>query len=272
MTGVTKMTSAELTVGRVADEFGVTVRTLHHYDQIGLVVPSERTPAGYRLYTQADLTRLQHVVVYRRLGFSLEEVAELLADVDSGGDVIPHLQRQRDTVMTRLDEMTHLVRAIDRALEKEMTGINLTKDEQRELFGDSYSEDYQEEARERWGHTEEWHESQHRTSRYEKADWERIKAETGQVNAAFAAALDAGLPASGEAAMDAAEDARQHMCRWFYDLPHGAHNCLAEMYVCDARFTKTYEDIAPGLAQYVHDAIKANGARHGQPDAVWPGH
>lgn len=264
------MTHAGLTVGQVADEFGVTVRTLHHYDAIGLVVPSERTGAGYRRYTAADLTRLQHVVVYRRLGFSLEEIAELLAEMDAGGDIVPHLQRQRAAVMTRLDEMTQLVRAIERALEKEMTGINLTKEEQRELFGDTFSEEYQDEARERWGHTEEWEESQRRTSRYDKADWERIKIETDQVNADFVAAMDAGLPASGEPAMDAAERARQHMCRWFYDLPHGAHNCLAEMYVHDARFTKTYEDIAPGLAQYVHDAIRANGARHGQLDAVWP--
>ena len=72
-----------LTVGQVADELGVTVRTLHHYDGIGLVTPSGRTRAGYRLYTAADLERLQHVVVYRRLGFSLEEVAELL-DADQG--------------------------------------------------------------------------------------------------------------------------------------------------------------------------------------------
>ena len=67
-----------LTVGQVAQAFGVTRRTLHHYDEIGLVVPSERTAAGYRLYTAADLTRLQHVVVYRRLGFALEEIALLL--------------------------------------------------------------------------------------------------------------------------------------------------------------------------------------------------
>ena len=71
-------TETTFTVGQVADLLGVTVRTLHHYDGIGLVVPSERSRAGYRLYTTADLTRLQHVVVYRRLEFPLEQIATLL--------------------------------------------------------------------------------------------------------------------------------------------------------------------------------------------------
>ena len=79
-----------LTVGQVAETFGVTVRTLHHYDEVGLLRPSRRSAAGYRLYTGDDLVRLQHVVVYRRLGFSLEEVALLLDDPDA--DVAAHLR------------------------------------------------------------------------------------------------------------------------------------------------------------------------------------
>ena len=67
-------------MGRLARRLGLTVRTLHHYDEIGLLVPSRRSGAGYRLYTEDDLTRLQHVVVYRRLGFALEEIALLLDD------------------------------------------------------------------------------------------------------------------------------------------------------------------------------------------------
>ena len=134
------LVDAVWTVGQVADELGVTVRTLHHYDEIGLLHPSERTPAGYRLYTEEDLERLQNIVVYRRLGFPLEEIGELL---DTGGaDLESHLRRQRAAVMSRLDELGELVTAIDRALEKEMSGLKLTKEEQQELFGDGYSEEY----------------------------------------------------------------------------------------------------------------------------------
>src|SRR6476619_7721080 len=93
------------TVGQVAELFGVTVRTLHHYDEIGLLVPSERSGAGYRLYTDGDLARLQQIVVYRRLELSLDEIASLL---DGEEDAAAHLRRQRDVVMTRLDELTEI--------------------------------------------------------------------------------------------------------------------------------------------------------------------
>ncbi len=250
-----------LTVGQVAERFGVTVRTLHHYDAIGLLSPSARSHAGYRLYTEEDVTRLQHVVVYRRLDFSLEEIAQLLDD-GTRPALLEHLRRQRSAVVSRLDELAELVTAIDRALEKEMTGVNLTKEEQRELFGDGFSDEYAAEAQDRWGDTEAWRQSQQRTSRYTKADWEEIKAEAEEVNAAFVAALEAGEPATSEAAMDAAERARLHIHERFYSLSADFHRNLGDLYVSDPRFTKTYEDIRPGLAQYVRDAIHANADRH----------
>ena len=83
-------------------------------------------------------------------------------------------------------------------------------------------------------------------------------------NAALVAALRSGAPATSTEAMDAAEAHRAHIERWFYDLDHGFHRGLADMYLADPRFTKTYEDLAPGLAQYVHDAIHANADRHEQ--------
>jgi len=250
-----------LTVGQVAERFGVTVRTLHHYDAIGLLSPSARSQAGYRLYTEEDVTRLQHVVVYRRLDFSLEEISQLLDD-GTRPALLEHLRRQRSAVVSRLEELAELVTAIDRALEKEMTGVNLTKEEQRELFGDGFSDEYAAEAKDRWGDTDAWRQSQQRTSRYTKADWEEIKAEAEEVNAAFVAALEAGEPATSEAAMDAAERARLHIHERFYSLSADFHRNLGDMYVSDPRFTKTYEDIRPGLAQYVRDAIHANADRH----------
>ena len=248
------------TVGQVSEELGVTVRTLHHYDQIGLLRPSVRSPAGYRLYTEADLERLQNIVVYRRLGFPLDEVAELL-EAD-GADLERHLRRQREAVMARLDELSDLVTAIDRALEREVSGVKLTREEQRELFGDGFSEDYAREAQERWGETEAWKQSQARTERYTKADWVRVKAEMEAVGQAFVAAKRAGLPAGSTEAMDAAEAHRRHIHERFYDLPYDMHRGLGDMYLADPRFTKTYEDLEPGLAQYVRNAIHANADRH----------
>ena len=249
----------ELTVGEVAETFGVTVRTLHHYDKVGLVVPSERNHAGYRLYTGGDLARLSTVVTYRRLGLSLDEVRALL---DGNGTPADHLRRQRAAVSARIDELHDLVDAIDRALEREMNDQPATTEDLKELFGDGYSEEYSAEAQQRWGETEPWKQSQARTSGYTKADWVEVKAEMDAVHAAFVAAMEAGEPATSEAAMDAAEAARRHIDERFYEVSHGFHRGLADMYLADPRFTKTYEDIAPGLARYVHDAIHANADRH----------
>jgi DNA-binding transcriptional MerR regulator len=251
------------TVGQVADLFGVTVRTLHHYDEIGLLVPSERSRAGYRLYTDEDLVRLQQVVVYRRLELPLDEIATLL---DGGEDAADHLRRQRATVMTRLDELRELVSAIDRALEREMNDQPATPDDLKELFGDGFSDEYQQEAQERWGESDAWKQSAARTKRYTKADWAEVKTEMEAVNSAFVRTLQLGEPATSEAAMDAAEQHRRHIHDRFYDLDHTFHRGLADMYVSDPRFTKTYEDLAPGLAAYVRDAIHANADRHEATD------
>ena len=256
MTGTTQ--GILLTVGQVAERLDVTVRTLHHYDEIGLVTPSERSLAGYRLYTEDDLTRLQHVVVYRRLGFGLEQIALLL---DHPEGVEQHLRRQRAAVMHRLDEMRELVTAIDRALEKERSGMKLTREEQQELFGDGWSDEYAAEAQERWGESDAWKQSQQRTSRYSKEDWQQVKAEMEAVGAAFVRAKRSGLPADSPEAMDAAEAHRRHIHDRFYALDHEFHRNLGDMYVADPRFTTTYDDQERGLAAYVRDAIHANADR-----------
>jgi MerR family transcriptional regulator, thiopeptide resistance regulator len=246
-----------LTVGQVAERYGVTVRTLHHYDEIGLVSP-RRTAAGYRVYTDADLERLRHVVVYRRLGFPLDEIGPLL---EQDADVAAHQRRQRAAVRTRLDELTELVTALDRALEAHVSGTSLTPEEQEELFGDGFSEEHAREAEERWGDTDAWRESRRRTSRHTPDDWRRIAAEGEAVTARFVELKRAGTPADAPGAMDAAEEHRVQIDRWFYALDHAMHRGLADMYVADPRFTKTYDDREPGLAAYVHDAIHANADR-----------
>ncbi|WP_353952651.1 MerR family transcriptional regulator [Knoellia sp. S7-12] len=248
-----------LTVGQVAQTFGVTVRTLHHYDEVGLLSPSERSRAGYRLYTPDDLERLATIVTYRRLDLPLDEVAALLR---GDGSTLEHLRRQRDAVMDKVEELHGLIDAIDRALEREMNEQPATREDLKEIFGDGFKDEYQDEAQERWGETDAWKQSARRTKNYTVADWEKVKTESAAVNDAFVAALRAGLPATSPEAMDAAEEHRVQIDTWFYDCTHDFQRNLADMYVADPRFTKTYEDIAPGLAVYVREAIHANADRH----------
>lgn len=249
-----------LTVGQVAETFGVTVRTLHHYDEVGLLHPSERTPAGYRLYTADDLQRLSTIVVYRRLDFSLEGIGELLeADGDA---VVEHLRRQRDAVRSRLTQMTDLVESIDHALEVAMNDRPATTEELKEIFGEGYQEEYQEEAERRWGETDAWQQSQERTAHWTKEDWTRVKAEVEALEAAVGAAVRDGVPVDGDRAAGLAERHRESIER-YYDCSYEFQVCLGQMYLSDPRFTEHYEEIAPGAARWLHDAIVANAVRHG---------
>ena len=124
------------------------------------------------------------------------------------------------------------------------------------------ADQYAQEARERWGHTEAYRQSAERTARYTKEDWEHVRTEAAVNAAAFAAAFTAGVPAGSPQAMDVAEEHRQHIARWFYDCPPDLHRGLGDMYVADPRFTANYDTDHPGLAQYIRDAIHANADRN----------
>ncbi len=143
-------------------------------------------------------------------------------------------------------------------------GIQLTPAEQREIFGDDWlGEEYAAEAEQRWGETDAWKQSQARSAKFSKADWQQIKTEADALEADLAAALTEGVPAGADRAAALAE---RHLAgiRRHYDCGYDMQVCIAQTYVSDERFRKHYDDIAPGLAQYVHDVIVANAARNGQ--------
>jgi DNA-binding transcriptional MerR regulator len=250
-----------LTVGEVARLSGVTVRTLHHYDEIGLLSASARTDAGYRRYGDTDLDRLQQILFYRELGFGLDEIRTVLED--GGTNRIGHLRRQHAMLRDRIGRLERMSAAVEKAMEAHSMGINLTPEERLEVFGDHDPDEYAAEVEERWGKTDAYRESARRTSRYTKADWERIKAQGQAAIEQVVSAMQAGKPADSGEAMAGAEAHRKQIDDAFYDCSYEMHVGLAEMYIADPRFTATYEKIAPGLAQYLHDAIKANAAAHG---------
>jgi|SRR5579859_937283 len=250
------------TVGQVARLAGVSIRTLHHYHHIGLLEPSGHSRAGYREYADTDLERLQRVLFYKELGFPLEEIVTVLADPTT--DRVAHLRRQHELLTQRIDRLRGMVAAVEKAMEAAKMGISLTPEERFEVFGDNDPAQYAEEVEQRWGDTDAYQQSTERTSRYTKEDWVRIKEAGADLNRRLAEALASGAPADSEVAMDLAEEHRRQINDTFYDLGYPMHRGLAEMYLADPRFTKTYEDVAPGLAQYLHDAILANAARHGE--------
>lgn len=250
-------------VGQVAGLANVTVRTLHHYDDIGLLVPSGRSHAGHRRYSDADLDRLQQILFYRELGFPLEEIAALLDD-RAGGKADPreHLRRQHGLLTARIEKLQKMAAAVEHALEAHSMGIDLTPEEKFEVFGNFDPDRYEDEVRDLWGDTDAYRQSRQRTASCTKDDWKRLTEELDGIHRRMAGLLAAGTPADSEEAMDTAEEHRRFIARAYYDCAHEMHTCLGEMYVADPRFTRTYEEIRPGLAVYMRDAIVANAARH----------
>jgi len=244
------------TVGAVAALTGVSVRTLHHYDHIGLVVPSVRTSTGYRGYTDADIERLHLVLVYRSVGMPLDEIRALLDD--PGADELEHLRRQHTLLLEQADRLQHTIKAVEELMNAHQQGIQLTAEEQIEIFGTTaFSEEYAAEAEERWGETDAWKQSQQRVSRLSKQDWVAIKAEGDALLDALAQAKRDGLEPGSDAANELAARHRASIER-FYDCGDQMHRNLVQMYLADERFTRYYDDVEPGLAQFLHDIVVAS--------------
>ncbi len=255
------MSLPPLTIGRVAALTGLTVRALHHYDDIGLVSPSMRSAAGYRLYTDDDLRRLQQVLLFRELGLTLEIVRGLI-------DAPPERRRaalveQRAALHSRLRHGESVLKAVDATLQT-LDGDTIMQTEHLfDGFDTFHNGEYAEEARQRWGDGDAWKTSQARARGYSKDDWARIQAEADAITHTFIEAMQRGEAADSETAMALAESHREHIDRHHYPCDHPMHANVAAMYTADPRFQAHYDRQADGLAAYIEAAVRANAARHG---------
>lgn len=240
-------------VSEVARRTGVTVRTLHHYDEVGLLVP-ERDASGFRTYDDADLDRLAEILTYRALGIGLDEIGGL---VDGEAEPASVLKRRRDLVRHQMDRLGRVLEELDDRLE----GAAMAPERIKEVFDGFDPDAYAAEAEERWGDTDAWAESQRRTGKYTEEDWRAIKAEGEDIGDRFGTMVDAGTDPTSAEAMDLAEEHRRHISRWYYECTAEIHNGLGEMYVADARFTAYWEAFGEGTAQFVSTAITANALR-----------
>lgn len=237
---------------------GVSVRALHHYDEIGLLVPSARSEAGYRLYGDSDLLRLQHILVSRALGLSLEQIRRSLDD--------PHFDRkqsllaQRTELERRAKETADMLRSVDRAL----AAFDMSEDDNggdldmKEIFEGFDSERYAPEVDMRWGQTDSYRESKRRTERYTKEDWATFRAEQAAIYRDLFDALQAAESPEGELARKLAERARLLIDRWFYPCNKAMHAQLADMYEADERFQQSIDQFGGGLTTFLAAAIRAN--------------
>lgn len=244
------------TVGEVARLAGVSVRTLHHYDRVGLLRPGGRTAGNHRVYSPTDLERLRRILLYRELDLPLPVIAQVL---DAPGAVAEdHLRRQHRLLRARLERTGRLLETLEHEMASRAMGLALTAEEQLAVFGTEQLAEHLDEVGRSPAAPAAWPDGSRRIAAYTAEDWVQIKAEADAGIAAFRDALLAGEPADGLAARTAAEEHRQHLARWFRSCSHADHVRVAEAYVSDPDQAVLWDEVAPGFARYVHDAILAN--------------
>ena len=246
-----------MTVGEVSTLLGVSVRALHHWDESGLVHPSRRGDAGYRLYCETDIMRIQQVLVYRQTGMSLADIKEVLDE--PGADAVTHLRRQRELLQGQVSHLQQMLLSIDTILDMQQLGGRLSLAETVEIWGTDWDPVYLAEAQAKWGDTEEWAESARRKARMTRADWEQAHSETVALETALAEAMHSGVEPGSPEANALARWHRKDLNRWF-EVSTSKQVVIARSYVADERYARYYDKRAPGLAAWLKDVIDA-GAR-----------
>lgn len=250
--------SVEYTINKIARLAGVTLRTLRYYDKIGLLTPSARTDAGYRLYSDGDVERLQQILFFRELDFPLARIGEILNN--PAFDRKEALQMQADFLEKRAERYWKLSQLAKDTL------LNLeggTKMENKDMFSgfdyDKMMEEqkqYEAEVEERWGDSDAYRISKERTDKFTKEDWEQVyKIQLNNLKELCDLYNDK-VPHDDPRVQAVVEKSHKFIHDTFYPCSLEMFGCLGNMYITDGRFTAYYEKFAPGLAAYYNDAIQ----------------
>lgn len=243
-------------VKELAQLAGVSVRTLHHYHQIGLLTPSSITSSGYRIYNDGDLERLQQILFFKELDFNLSEIKEI---IDSPNFDRKHaLKNHRELLYEKKKRLEKIIESVDKTIDV-MEGKRVM--DNKEMFEgfdvseiEKHKEKYAQETKERYGDTDAYAESERRTSKYSKEDWARIMGRQGEIYNKLAALMDKE-PSNSEV-QKIIEENRQHITDAFYNCTVEIYRGLGQLYVNDQRFTKNIDKFKDGLAKFLSDAIK----------------
>ncbi|MCP8970002.1 MerR family transcriptional regulator [Ectobacillus ponti] len=251
----------EYTVQKLGKLAGVSARTLRYYDEIGLLKPARVSSNGYRIYGQAEVDRLQHILFYRELGLGLETIQRLMTapDFDSTGALKEH----REQLLAKRKQLDMLLANVERTIAAAEGGEAMSDHEKFAGFKQKLIEDNEKkhgkEARAKYGDAEVDRANaklRHMTEK-QYGDIEQLGRD---VITAFQEAFAAGDPA-GELAQKAADLHRQWVSFYWDSYSKEAHAGLAQMYVDDERFTAYYDQHQPGLAVFIRDAVQAYTAK-----------
>ena len=237
-------------VKELATLSGVSIRTLHYYDKIGLL-PAERRPSGYRIYSQDHVLLLQQILLQKSMGLSLEAIKQAMQADDF--DTAAQLKAQRAFLVKRADDMQEMIAAVDAALARAAgpSGEDLSA-----LFNGFDPALYAEEAEQRWGQTGAFKTASRRTKPYSSADWAKIKSEEAAIWTEAAAAMTSGADCNSDAAGKLSERHRQHIDRWYYAISGTAYAALGDLWESDTRFIANIDAYAEGLTGWFAEAAR----------------
>lgn len=244
-----------LTVGEVSQLVGVSVRTLHYYESVGILAPSARSHAGYRLYSSADIEVLHTILVYRSLEFSLDTIRHILCSQQSP---LEELVRQRDLLKEKQEHLQSVMDSVQTMIEVHTMNKKMSAAQRAQA---SYAQ-YRQEAEEKYGATDSYRQSAQRVATFSNSDWESVTASTEAFEAACAVAMQEGVAPGSVRANELAEEHLGFM-RIYFDCSYEQQALIALTYVSDPRFTAHYEVRAAGLAKWLQRAIHANATLHG---------
>lgn len=235
-------------IGEIAALTGVTLKTLRHYDKIGLLKPDAHTEGGYRCYECASLERLQQILFFRELDFSLKEIASIL---DAPGyDKELALTRQRIMLQQKRDRIDRLLAVLDPSRKEDIV-MRLNAFDQRE--GKKMKEQYAEEVKRRWGQTEAYRESEQKM--VHDGDKRCLEREEER-EALLAAFAEHRAQEPGDAVVqDLVRRWQKHISDHFYVCSKAILADLGEMYTADERFTQTIDQHGTGTAAFMSLAI-----------------
>jgi DNA-binding transcriptional MerR regulator len=238
------------TVKQLAKIAGVTVRTLHYYDEIGLLKPSFIKENGYRYYEEKELIKLQQILFFRELEFPLENIVQMLRTPEY--NVLEALADQRTLLEMKRARLDGLLDTIERTTKKMKEGRSMSTDELFAAFTESQIEQYKEEVKAKWGNTDAYKQSIDRTRRWTKEDFERIKEEGQAITLSLAKLMEKGV---AHAEVQAQIERHFQHINQFYDCSYEMYRNLGNMYSEDARFAENYNTVASHLAEFMRDAI-----------------
>ena len=236
------------TVRQLARLAGITPRTLRYYDRIGLLRPAGHgDDNGYRYYGREELIRLQQIMFFRELRFPLERIAEILGS--PGFNAREALEDQRKLLQAERKRLAELIRTIDQT-------INDTDMNDQDLYAGFSREEmeaYQEEARQKWGHTEAYRQSQERIKSWTKEDFAKVKEEGEDIARQIIANMDKGA----DSPEVQAQVTRHHaMINRFYDCPIEMYRHLPDMWERDERYAASHNAMHPRYNEILSEAIR----------------